>query len=158
VYVPGLSYQRILAFAEKGSHSGRSCKEDVKRLQRYWRRLQRTRNRDAIYGFLAEVFELVEVENKEADKSSRAFKRFRDPDSSLHREPFAIMLATAATPDIIDRRTRSKWSRVLRYASECKWPSELFVDFVKRKGGLNACAALYTRRLGRRRKRRNKSA
>jgi hypothetical protein len=38
----------------------------------------------------------------------------------------------------LGRRTRSQWSRVLRYALNCKSHSE--PRFVKRKGGINECA------------------
>ena len=49
----------------------------------------------------------------------------------------------------VDDRMRSKWSRVLRYAAEFKDLAEPLADFIKRKGGLNACAARFVRRLGR---------
>lgn len=142
------------------SYSRKASKEDVKRLQKYWRRLHKSRKRDAIYGFLAELFELVswwKVQEKDHERAIRLFDRFCEPNTPLHREPFAVTLAIAASPDKIDRRTLSKFSRVLRFASECKSYDELFVDFVKRKGGLNACAALYTLRLRRLQKKRNKS-
>ncbi len=44
---------------------------------------------------------------------------------------------------------RSKWSRVLRFAAEFKNPDEPLGDFIKRKGGINECAARFGRRLGR---------
>jgi hypothetical protein len=40
----------------------------------------------------------------------------------------------------VDKRTRSKWSRVLRYALEYKCHSEPLDQFIKRKGGINKCA------------------
>jgi hypothetical protein len=48
-----------------------------------------------------------------------------------------------------DKRTRSKWSRVMRYAAVYKPDSEPLDAFIKRKGGINACAARFTRCLGR---------
>jgi hypothetical protein len=48
-----------------------------------------------------------------------------------------------------DERTRSKWSRVLRYAAEYKDLDEPLRDFIKRKGGINECAARYAHRPGR---------
>ena len=44
---------------------------------------------------------------------------------------------------------RSKWSRVLRYAAEFKDLAEPSGDFIKRKGGINKCAARFARCLGR---------
>ena len=65
-------------------------------------------------------------------------------------EPFAaVILCTADHRDRVDERTRSKWSRVLRYAAEFKEVDEPLRDFVKRKGGINVCAERYARRLGR---------
>jgi hypothetical protein len=52
-------------------------------------------------------------------------------------------------PKKVDRRTRSKWSRVLRYADEFKGQAEPLRDFIQRKGGINKCAARYAKYLGR---------
>jgi hypothetical protein len=41
---------------------------------------------------------------------------------------------TSASPD---KRTRSKWSRVLRYAALQKDDKEPLAKFIKRKGGIN---------------------
>jgi hypothetical protein len=134
------------------SYSQMSSQRDVERLRGHWEKLKETRKRDGIYDFLDAVFELVyvwKVERKDDERAERAYERFADPALPLHREPFAIMLATAASPDKIDRRTLSKWTRVLRLAAEFKAPGEPLKDFVKRKGGLNACAGEFARRLGR---------
>jgi hypothetical protein len=56
-----------------------------------------------------------------------------------------------ADPAKVDKRTRSKWSRVLRYSAEYKSHGETLAAFVRRKGGINACAAWFTRYVGRRR-------
>jgi hypothetical protein len=47
------------------------------------------------------------------------------------------------------KRTRSKWSRVMRYAAVHKPDAEPLNRFIRRKGGINACAARFSRRLGR---------
>jgi hypothetical protein len=49
----------------------------------------------------------------------------------------------------VDKRTRSKWSRVLRYAAEYKTNAEPLAAFVQRKGGINKCAARFARWPGR---------
>jgi hypothetical protein len=41
-----------------------------------------------------------------------------------------------------DKRPRSRWSRVLRYSAEYKSHSEPLAAFVRRKGGINECAAI----------------
>jgi hypothetical protein len=45
--------------------------------------------------------------------------------------------------------TRSKWSRLMRYAVAYKPNSQPLEQFVRRKGGINACAARFTRWLER---------
>jgi len=53
-----------------------------------------------------------------------------------------------ADPAKADERTRSKWSRVMRYAAAYKPDSELLAQFIRRRGGINECAARFTRLLG----------
>jgi hypothetical protein len=55
-------------------------------------------------------------------------------------EPFAVVIRCTADREKVDKRTRSKWSRALRYALVQKTPSESLVQFIKRKGGSNRCA------------------
>jgi hypothetical protein len=52
-------------------------------------------------------------------------------------------------PAKADKRTRSKWSRVLRYAAAYNSDSESLGQFIQRRGGINACAARFSRCLGR---------
>jgi hypothetical protein len=64
-------------------------------------------------------------------------------------EAFAAIILCTADRQKVDKRTRSKWSRVLRYAAEYKSNSEPLATFVQRKGGINKCAARFARCLGR---------
>jgi hypothetical protein len=59
-------------------------------------------------------------------------------------EPFAAITLATADREKVDKRTRSKWSRVLRYAAEYKPSSEPLATFIQRKGGINKCAARFT--------------
>ena len=54
------------------------------------------------------------------------------------------MIACTADPKKVDDKTRSKWSRVLRYAARYKPEKELLMDFLQRKGGINKSASRYT--------------
>jgi hypothetical protein len=65
-------------------------------------------------------------------------------------EPFAAIILATADREKVDKRTRSKWSRVLRYAAEYKPSSERLATFIQRKGGINKCAARFTPCLERR--------
>jgi hypothetical protein len=64
-------------------------------------------------------------------------------------EPFAMVIFCTADRKKVDKRTRSKWSRVLRYVAEYKTNDEPVATFIQRKGGINKCAARFTRYLGR---------
>ena len=121
------------------------------RLQNEWELVQASRDRAAIYGYLAAVFETVMVWAKEGKAVKRAHRalHLRGHKSVREPEPFAAVILCTADPDKVDDRTRSKWSRVLRYAAEFKDLDELLADFIKCRGGVNKCAARFARRLGR---------
>jgi hypothetical protein len=63
-------------------------------------------------------------------------------------DPSAAVIRCTADPANVDKRTWSKWSRVMRYAALYKPDSEPLDQFIRRKGGINECAARFTRRLG----------
>jgi hypothetical protein len=112
---------------------------------------QASRDRNAIYAYLTALYDLVAwwtADGREIDRARRALR--------LHRlavfdreDAFAAVIRSTADPTKADKRTRSKWSRVLRYAAEYKPGSEPLDQFIRRKGGINACAGRFTRCLGR---------
>jgi hypothetical protein len=129
-----------------------ALKQDLLRLRNAWHAFQESRYRDAVYGYLSAVFDLVAwwtVDGRALDRARRAL-RLHNIDLSDHDEPFAGVIRCTSDAGKVDKRTRSKWSRVLRYALEYKADSEPLDQFIKRKGGLNACASRFARCLGRR--------
>jgi hypothetical protein len=52
-------------------------------------------------------------------------------------EPFAAIIRCTAEPAKVDKRTRSKWSRVLRYAAEYKPSSEPLAAFIHSRVVIN---------------------
>jgi hypothetical protein len=68
---------------------------------------------------------------------------------SDREDPLACMIRCTADSAKADKRTWSKWSRVMRYAVAYKPDSEPLGQFIRRKGGINACAARFSRSLGR---------
>ena len=121
---------------------------DVKKA---WVEYQSVRDRSAIYGYLHAVFMQVDWWAKnplERDEALRALQA-QNPNLVLPADPFAAVILCTADPKKVDNKTCSRWSRVLRYAAEYKPEKELLRDFLQRKGGINKCAARYTRRLGR---------
>jgi hypothetical protein len=126
-------------------------RQDLDRVHTAWDDCQANRDRNAIYGYLAAVYGLVAVwaaEDRALDRARRALRLQRFAVSG-REDPFAAIIRCTADPAKADKRTRSKWSRVMRYASAYKPGSEPLDHFIKRKGGINACAAWYSRRIGR---------
>jgi hypothetical protein len=129
-----------------------ALKANLSRLEDEWETCQNTRDRDGIYGYLNAVFELVtwwKDEQKATEYARRGLAVQRRQPVPNIAEPFAAVIFFTADPEKVDYRMRSKWSRVLRYAAVYKDLDEPLRDFIKRKGGINKCAARYTRRLGR---------
>jgi hypothetical protein len=87
------------------------------------------------------------AEGQEIDRAHRALwlQRLKPSD---REDPFAALIRCTADPAKADKRTRSKWSRVLRYAVAYKPDSEALDQFIRRKGGINACAGRFSRCLG----------
>ena len=120
----------------------------MQRLENEFESYQGTRERDAVYRYLTAVFELVswwDCEGKAVAYARRAlWLRGRRP-VPKRPEPLAAVIECTAK---VNYKTRSKWSRVLRYVAE--YYSGLSpTEFIKRKGGINKCARRFARRLGR---------
>jgi hypothetical protein len=131
--------------------STEAMRANLLRLEGEWETVQACRSRDAIYGYLSAVFELVvwwEEERKAVTRAGRAL-HLRGYHSDREPKPFAAVILCTADHDKVDDRTRSKWSRVLRYAAEFKNLDEALGDFIKLRGGINECATRFARRLGR---------
>ena len=73
-------------------------------------------------------------------KNSKAVLRLSPNPPQMKPEPFGIVIFCTSDPKIVDAKTRSKWSRVLRYAARAKPASQRLIDFIKSNGGLNECA------------------
>jgi hypothetical protein len=112
----------------------------TKAWKKYWS--NRDYDRDAVYGYLSVVFDVMQ-EWEEAGMAGKcslaALKQVGSP-IRMKPDPYARLILCSSS--VIDPKMRSKWARVLRYAAESKKQGESFSDFVKRKGGINECAAL----------------
>ena len=127
-------------------YSREALKQDLFRVRTSWEYCQANRDRNAIYGYLSAVFDLVMWWKAEDRAISRArwALRLQGADLPTTDEPFAALILCTADHDKVDKRTRSKWSRMMRYAAEYKSTSEPLAAFVQRKGGINACASRFT--------------
>ena len=128
-------------------YSREALRQDLTRVRIAWDECQSSRDRNAIYGYLSAVFDLVTwwaAEDRAVSRARWALRLCR-LDLPTSDEPFAAIILCTADRQKVDKRTRSKWSRVLRYAAEYKTNAEPLAAFVQRKGGINKCAARFTR-------------
>jgi hypothetical protein len=116
---------------------------DLERVRDAWDDSQADRRRDAIYGYLKAVYDLVNwwsAEGCEVDRARQAL-RSRGLVPLPREDVYAAMIRCTADPARADKRTRSKWSRTLRYVKMERDENEPLAEFIKRKGGINECSA-----------------
>jgi hypothetical protein len=131
-------------------YTDQALRQDLLRLCTAWQESQASRDRDAIYIYLTAVFDLVGWWTAEKRAIERAHKalRLRNMNPFDYEEPFAAIIRCTSEPSKVDKRTRSKWSRALRYAISRKPVDEPLDQFIQRKGGINQCATQFTKCLG----------
>ena len=136
---------------EPVSYSKEALAQDLRRVRGAWEACQTRRDRNAIYGYLNAVFDLVAwwaAEDRAIGRARRAL-HLLGLDLPTTDEPFAAIIFCTSDRQKVDKRMRSKWSRALRYAAEYKTTAEPLAAFIQRKGGINKCASRFTRCLGR---------
>ena len=98
----------------------------------------------AVHRLLGAIFNQVSVWEAE-DRLEEALYALLDsldaPVSLKIGEAFAVTIYCIAPH--VDKKSRSKWARALRYAAATKPDDESVKKFLKRKGGINACASRY---------------
>jgi hypothetical protein len=115
-----------------------------------WDDFQENRDRDAVYGYLSAVFSIVKHYNGRRRTKRllrRAFK-FAGLPVDIRADPFAVVIRSTCEHKL-DNKTVSKWSRALRYVARVKKPRHPLTAFMKNRGGVNACAGLFAKELGR---------
>jgi hypothetical protein len=103
-----------------------ALRQDLERVRGAWADCQASRDRDAIYAHLNAVYGLVAwwtAEGREIDRARRVL-RLQQLKVSEREDVFAAIIRCTADPAKADKRTRSKWSRVMRYAAAYKPVSE----------------------------------
>jgi hypothetical protein len=128
-----------------------ACERDLERVKEAWDDSQADRRRDAVYGYLQAVHDLVNwwsTEKCEVERARQAL-RLRGLLPWPGEDVYAAIIRCTADPTRADKRTRSKWGRVLRYVKLEKDEKEPLAAFIKRKGGINECVVRYGRCLRR---------
>jgi hypothetical protein len=132
-------------------YSKEALERDLERVLGAWDDSQADRRRDGIYGYLKAVYDLVNwwsAERCEVDRARQAL-RLRGLQPLPRDDVYAAIIRCTADQRRVDKRTRSKWSRLLRYVKMEKDEEEPLAEFIKRKGGINECNARYGRCLRR---------
>ena len=98
-------------------------------------------SRDAVYGYLQVVFDLVQQWKKRgmADEYSlKALKR-HEWTIRMKADPYArvIYCSSEAEP-----KKRSKWAIIMQWVAENNKKARSFTEFVTKNGGLNKCVEL----------------
>ena len=122
----------------------KSIERQFAQARKAWVRYQSTRQRDAVYGYLSAVFQVVQrwaMLGHTRTCSLHALTAANRRGAIRTRDPFAIVIFCTSDPQVVDARTRSKWSRALRFAARCKPHAQELGAFIKSRGGLNECAA-----------------
>ena len=128
------------------SHS--TVSDELKHARRAWVRYQSTRKRDAVYGYLDAVYEIGQhwkEQHRVKASSHQALVATKQRRAIRIDEPFATVIFSTSEPEILDAKTRSKWSRALRYAQKTKRGDQRLREFIKSNGGINACADQFAR-------------
>jgi hypothetical protein len=103
-----------------------------------------------VYGYLGAVFDTV-MHYKMGRRTKKLLRQaftFADLPFDITADPFSAVIRCTCD-DNIDSNTISKRARALRYAARSKEPAVRLRTFMKRAGGVNACADLYARYFGR---------
>src|ERR1700687_1099260 len=88
---------------------------DLIRLRDAWRESRRQHDRFSIFKYLALVFDLVmvwEKENRAIDRARRAL-RLKNRPCGKTIEPFAALIACTSSRKDVDEKARSKWASSL---------------------------------------------
>jgi hypothetical protein len=125
---------------------------ELKRLRAVSKRTLSSGSRMAVQKFLGAIFNQVyrwESEDRLEEELYRLLDSVKPPVPLKIGEAFAVVIYCTAPH--VDQKSRSKWARALRYAAANKPDDETIKKFIKRNGGINACAsnyAQYVRRSG----------
>jgi hypothetical protein len=109
-----------------------SIEAELAKVGSAWARYQSTNRRNAVYIYLEAVFALVRrwQDLNCAVENSRAALRLQADTPQMKPEPFGIVIFCTSDPEIADAKTRSKWSRVLRFARKAKPANQRLTDFL----------------------------
>jgi hypothetical protein len=130
---PTLTTQQIVKIARIFDPS---VEDELKEAKNAWTKYQSSRERDAVYDYLRVVFKIVRRWRKQHRARARSHQALRATEHRIttrNHEPFAAVIFCTSGPRIMDAKTRSKWSRALRYAERSKPDTQSLAQFISRR-------------------------
>ena len=121
-----------------------SRSSELDRLRAVSKRTFSSGNRMAVQSFLGAIFNQVlrwQAEDRLEEELYRLLDSLKAPVPLRIGEAFAVVIYCTAPH--VDQKSRSKWARALRYAAANTPDDEAIKQFLKREGGINACASSY---------------
>jgi hypothetical protein len=153
---PQVNTSRIALTAQQVSRIAHifdpTIEEELEKARMAWTAYQSTRQRDAVYPYLSAVFEMVVRWKKQHRAKASAHQALIAANKTSEikiDEPFTAVIFCTSDAGKLDVKTRSKWSRALRYAERFKPDTQDLAEFIKSKGGINECADQFSGCLGR---------
>ena len=119
---------------------------EFERLRAVAKRTFSSGNRMAVQTFLGAIFNQVvqwQAEDRLEEELYRLLDSLEAPVPLKIGEAFAVVIYCTAPH--VDQKSRSKWARALRFAAANKPDEESIKKFIKRNGGINACASRYAK-------------
>jgi hypothetical protein len=125
-----------------GSCGSEEIERDLQPVRRAFRRYRRAKDRWAVYRYLKRVYSLVCAwkVDKRSEARARHLLEMQCRPGMMSTEPFSVVIFASADGRV-DPRHRSKWSRALQFAGRKMVPPGRLVRFLRKRGGLNRCAA-----------------
>ena len=142
------------AIAKPASKASSEIEVELAAVKRAWAKYRSAKGRDAVYIYLEGVLLLVSrwQQLKCSLKNSQVALGLQADAPRMRPEPFGIVIFCTANLQVAGSKTRSKWSRALRYARKTKPSNQHLTDFIKSNGGINECARRFARRQLRRKR------
>jgi len=131
------------AIAKPASKASSEIEVELAAVKRAWAKYRSAKGRDAVYIYLEGVLLLVSrwQQLKCSLKNSQVALGLQADAPRMRPEPFGIVIFCTANLQVAGSKTRSKWSRALRYARKTKPSNQHLTDFIKSSGGINEVLA-----------------
>jgi hypothetical protein len=120
-------------------NSDQQLRKTIDDLRGLERKCFASRSRFAFYDYLAAVFDLyVQLRRRnEAKPTARRIAKLFGLRNQKRAHPIRVLIDATSTADL---KTRSRWSRALRYAWRERKTWKDFVSFLRENGGPAGCA------------------